>query len=69
MAHPLTRVLERAHLSYTEPHALRGTWTSPLRCLPDRAAADVQDAVTALAGPDAAARRTWTINASTCGAR
>jgi hypothetical protein len=68
MAQPLTLVPERVHLSYTEPHSTRGTWTSPPSCLPDRATAeDVRDGITALAGPSAAARRTWTINPCTCG--
>lgn len=59
----------RARLAYREPHFTRGTWTSPPRCLPDRdAAGQLRDAITALAGPDAANRRTWTITECTCGA-
>jgi len=59
----------RVHLAYREPHPTRGTSTCPPRCLPDRAAAEqLRDAITVLAGPDARARRTWTITACTCGA-
>jgi hypothetical protein len=59
----------RAHLAYREPHATRGMWTSPPRGLPDRATAEeLQAAITALAGPDARARRTWMITTCTCGA-
>ncbi|MGH3589018.1 MAG: hypothetical protein ACRDQ0_22140 [Pseudonocardia sp.] len=56
----------RAHLAYTDPHPIHGTWTCTPRCLPDRGTAEVvQDGITALAGPDARARRTWTISACT----
>jgi hypothetical protein len=57
----------RVNLAYRESHTIHGTWTSPPRRLPDRAAAEqLQDAITVLAGPDARARRTWTIGACTC---
>lgn len=55
------------HVSYVEPHEVHGTWTSPPRCRPSRAdAVRVQAAVTALAGPDAAKRRTWRIEPCDC---
>lgn len=48
----------RAHSAYREP----GGWTEPAHCHPDRAAAVARArGVTALAGPDAAARREWLI--------
>lgn len=53
------------HLTYTEPHADHGTWTSPPRCLPDRATADVI-AAGRLSGPDARARRTWAVSPCDC---
>jgi hypothetical protein len=68
MGHPLTLVPDRMHLAYTEPHSIRGVWTSPPRCLPDRVAAEEhRDSTTVLADPSAAARRTWTITPCTCG--
>jgi hypothetical protein len=68
VAHHLTLVPERVHLSYTEPHSTRGTWTPVPRCLPHQATTEViRDGITALAGPDAAARRTWTLAPCTCG--
>jgi hypothetical protein len=68
MGHPLTLVPDRVHLTYAEPHSMRATWTSPPRCLPDRAAAEEhRDSTTVLAGPSAAARRSWSITSCTCG--
>jgi hypothetical protein len=68
MSQHLTLVSERCHLVFTEPHSIHGSWTSPPRCLPDRAAAEEhRDSTTVLAGPSAAARRTWTIGPCSCG--
>jgi hypothetical protein len=52
----------RFHVSYTEPHETRGTWTSPPRCFPDQETAQLTiDAITLLAGSDARCRRTWNV--------
>ena len=59
----MTGLAQRVHLTYTEPSG----WTCPPRCLPSVAAADqLRKAITALAGPDAAARRTWSIRPCDC---
>jgi hypothetical protein len=57
----------RVHLTYTEPHSIHGTWTSPPSCLPSRQIAeDARDAINVLAGPDARKRRTWAVTPCTC---
>jgi hypothetical protein len=51
----------RWHVTYTEPHSIHGMWTSPPSCHATEADAQAYiGALTALAGPDAARRRTWT---------
>lgn len=62
MSQHLTLVPARWHTRYTEPHATRGTWTCPPLCHASRVDAEARVAgLTRLAGPDAAARRTWTV--------
>lgn len=63
MAPDITPAPTRFHACYSEPHALLGIWTSPPTCLPsDAAARAFVDSTTRLAGPDAAARRSWAIS-------
>lgn len=50
------------HVSYTEPHPTRGTWTSPPKRFAIRDEAErYRSAVSLLSGADAPRRRTWTI--------
>ncbi|SFO35134.1 hypothetical protein SAMN05216207_104646 [Pseudonocardia ammonioxydans] len=49
-------------VTYTQPHPDHGTWTSPPLRFPTRTDADdYVAAVTLLAGPGAASRRTWSV--------
>jgi hypothetical protein len=57
----------RVHLSYVEPHSTRGTWTSPPSCFESEEMAEAhRRAITFLAGPDAAKRRTWVLTVCDC---
>lgn len=57
------RDASRFHTRYSEPHSIHGTWTSPPLCHPDPVTARGYVAgLTRLAGPDAAARRSWTVS-------
>lgn len=67
MSHDLTPAPDAVHLSYIEPHPDHGTWSSPPRCLPSAADAERHvEATSALAGPDARGRRTWTVSPCDC---
>lgn len=58
----VTELHPRYHASWSEPHELLGTWTSPPTCLPSAPEArEFVESTTRLAGPAAAARREWTI--------